>query len=56
MGYRTIKYDVVHDVATLTLNRPEMINGLNSAMRHEILDAVLDAGRSARVLMITGAG
>jgi 2-(1,2-epoxy-1,2-dihydrophenyl)acetyl-CoA isomerase len=56
MTYETIKYDVADDIATLTLNRPDMINGLNALMRAEILDAVISAGTSARVLVITGAG
>lgn len=56
MTYETIKYTVADDVATLTLNRPEMINGLNAVMRREILDAVTNAANSARVLVITGAG
>jgi 2-(1,2-epoxy-1,2-dihydrophenyl)acetyl-CoA isomerase len=56
MTYQTVKYAVVNEVATLTLNRPEMINGLNTAMRREILDAVIHAGQTARVLVITGAG
>ncbi len=56
MTYETIKYDVVANVATLTLNRPDMINGLNATMRHEILDAVQTAPNDARVLVITGAG
>jgi 2-(1,2-epoxy-1,2-dihydrophenyl)acetyl-CoA isomerase len=56
MTYETIKFTVSENVATLTLNRPEMINGLNAVMRHEILDAVTRAGNSARVLVITGAG
>lgn len=56
MTYETIKYDVVDNVATLTLNRPDMINGLNAKMRREILDAVQTAPNDARVLVITGAG
>ena len=56
MTYETIKFDITNDIATLTLNRPDMINGLNSTIRREILDAVIAAGRTARVLVITGAG
>jgi 2-(1,2-epoxy-1,2-dihydrophenyl)acetyl-CoA isomerase len=56
MTYETIKYDVADNIATLTLNRPDMINGLNATMRREILDAVQTAPKDARVLVITGAG
>jgi len=56
MTYETILYSTANDVATITLNRPDVVNGLNSKMRAELLDAVLRAGTSARVLVITGAG
>lgn len=56
MGYETILYDVEADVATITLNRPEVRNGLSSTMRREIRAAVAAAGREARVLVLTGAG
>ena len=56
MEYETIKFDITNDIATLTLNRPETINGLNSTLRREVLDAVIDAGQKARALVITGAG
>lgn len=56
MSYETILYSVTNDVATLTLNRPDVMNGLNSQMRVEILHAVERAPKEARVLVITGAG
>jgi 2-(1,2-epoxy-1,2-dihydrophenyl)acetyl-CoA isomerase len=56
MTYETILYSTVDNVATITLNRPDVINGLNTVLRRELLDAVLDAGKSARVLVLTGAG
>ena len=56
MTYKAITYDVTDKVATITLNRPDVINGLNTIMRREILDAVIKAGKEARVLVITGAG
>lgn len=42
-------------VATLTLNRPEVLNAINDAMA-DALDAALDAQRDAAVLVFTGAG
>lgn len=56
MSYQTIRFDVRDDIATLTLNRPEVMNGLNATMRAEITQAVLTAGTQARVLVITGEG
>ena len=56
MIYDTITYDVTEDVAVLTLNRPDVMNALNTQMRAEITDAVQSAGREARVLVMTGAG
>jgi 2-(1,2-epoxy-1,2-dihydrophenyl)acetyl-CoA isomerase len=45
-------------VAILTLNRPDALNALNSALRHELLSAVNAARKdqSTRALIITGAG
>ena len=56
MGFETILYDVDADVATITLNRPEVRNGLSSAMRREIREGVARAPREARALVLTGAG
>jgi 2-(1,2-epoxy-1,2-dihydrophenyl)acetyl-CoA isomerase len=56
MGYETILFDVADGVATITLNRPEVMNGLNAAMRREILAAAGEAAETARVLVLTGAG
>ena len=56
MGYDTIIFEIVGGVATVTLNRPEVMNGLNTAMRREILAATAEAAARARVLVLTGAG
>ncbi|SPJ22369.1 enoyl-CoA hydratase-related protein [Palleronia abyssalis] len=56
MQYEAIKFAVRDDVAILTLNRPDRKNALNSQMRAEITHAVKEAGQTARVLVITGAG
>jgi len=56
MDYTTLKFSVANDIARLTLNRPDVLNGLNTQMRAEIKDAVREAGKLARVLLITGAG
>ena len=56
MTYETILYDLADGVATITLNRPDVMNGLNAQMRAEILAAVRRAGGEARALVLTGAG
>lgn len=56
MDYETIRLDVADGVATLTLNRPEKLNSLNSQMRAEIAHALGAVAKTARVLVITGEG
>ncbi len=56
MKYETILYTCSGNIARITLNRPDVMNGLNARMRAEITQAVIDAGTEARVLVITGAG
>ncbi len=56
MQYQTIKLAVADGVATLTLNRSDVMNALNTQMRAEILHAVKAAEKVARVLVMTGAG
>ena len=56
MNYETIRLTISNNVATLTLNRPDKMNALNTQMRAELLHAVKEAGKEARVLVITGEG
>jgi 2-(1,2-epoxy-1,2-dihydrophenyl)acetyl-CoA isomerase len=56
MDYKTITYAEEAGLGVLTLNRPEVMNALNTQMRAEILHAVKAAGRTARALVMTGAG
>ncbi|MBT8455910.1 MAG: 2-(1,2-epoxy-1,2-dihydrophenyl)acetyl-CoA isomerase [Rhodobacteraceae bacterium] len=56
MDYQTIRLTIEDGVATLTLNRPGVMNALNTQMRAEILHAAKAAPRDARVLVMTGAG
>lgn len=56
MSYETILYEIADDVATITLNRPEVVNGLNTQMRTELLHAIKRAETEARVMVMTGAG
>ena len=56
MEYQSILLSESDGVAVLTLNRPDVMNALNTQMRAEILHAVKTAEKSARVLVMTGAG
>ncbi|WP_417523990.1 enoyl-CoA hydratase-related protein [Marinovum sp.] len=56
MNYEAITLDITDGIAVLTLNRPDVMNALNTQMRAEITDAVRAAGQNARVLVMTGAG
>jgi 2-(1,2-epoxy-1,2-dihydrophenyl)acetyl-CoA isomerase len=50
-----VKVEVADGVHRITLNRPEVMNALNRALRRELTAALL-AGHAARVLVLTGAG
>jgi 2-(1,2-epoxy-1,2-dihydrophenyl)acetyl-CoA isomerase len=56
MNYETILLTIEDGVAVLTLNRPDVMNALNTQMRAEILHAVKAAPGEARVLVMTGQG
>jgi 2-(1,2-epoxy-1,2-dihydrophenyl)acetyl-CoA isomerase len=54
----TIRNEVAEGVATLTLNRPESLNALNSQMRRELLAALKGIARddAVRAVILTGEG
>lgn len=56
--FKHITYAVEDGIATITMNRPEAINGMTVRMLGETHDALIEAGRdrSIRVLVLTGAG
>ena len=58
MTYRTISYELVDHVATVTLNRPERLNAFNQAMLEDFTalwsDVRLDD--SVRVVVLRAAG
>ena len=56
MIYETLTYGIDHDIAVITLNRPTVMNALNTQMRAEITDAMCQAGLMARVVVVTGSG
>ncbi len=56
MTYQTIEFSVSDGIARVTLNRPKLMNALNSAMRTEITSALTGLAQDVRVVVLTGAG
>ena len=56
MTYETIRYAEEGGIATITLDRPEVMNALNRRMRAEITAAVTEAAARQRVIVLTGTG
>lgn len=58
MPYETILYDVAGPVATITLNRPDVLNAISPQVTselHHALDAA-DADPAVRAIILTGSG
>ncbi|HUI73334.1 MAG TPA: enoyl-CoA hydratase-related protein [Candidatus Acidoferrum sp.] len=58
MGYENLIYEKKDGIATITFNRPKVLNALNRKTVEELRDALVDArdDASVRVLILTGAG
>jgi len=58
MTYQTILVDREDHVATITLNRPDVLNAQNNPMREELLQvfAALKSDEDVRAIVVTGAG
>ncbi len=56
--YAHLKIEIVQRVATLTLNRPDSLNAVNSRLHHELENVWLDLGsdRDVNAIVLTGAG
>src|SRR5258708_1326519 len=56
--YEHILFAVDRGVATITLNRPEVLNAFSSQMGNEVQDAYrrCDADDDVRAVVVTGAG
>ena len=54
----TITFEIESGVALLTLNRPEVLNSINTKLIAEVRAAVAEVAKNAdaRALVITGAG
>lgn len=56
MEYHTIRLVESDGIAVLTMNRPDVMNALNTQMRAELLHAFKAVSNTARVVVLTGAG
>lgn len=56
MQYETIRVTETDGVAEVRLNRPDVMNALNTQMRAELHHAVKEAGKTARCVVLTGEG
>jgi 2-(1,2-epoxy-1,2-dihydrophenyl)acetyl-CoA isomerase len=56
--YKTLLYDVTGNRATITLNRPDSLNGITNTMMRELHEVVSAAALDAevRIVQLTGAG
>jgi enoyl-CoA hydratase/carnithine racemase len=58
VSYETIRFELDGPVATITLNRPEVLNAMGGGMTRELLDAANRANDDSdvRAIIITGEG
>ena len=58
MAYQNIIFDVTQGIATITFNRPKVLNALSAQLLDELAAALeeIEADEAIRVLILTGAG
>lgn len=58
MAYETIKYELVEQILTITLNRPGTLNAFTATMERELIDAFnrADEDDDVRAIIMTGEG
>jgi 2-(1,2-epoxy-1,2-dihydrophenyl)acetyl-CoA isomerase len=58
MGYQFIRFEVTQGVASITLNRPDTLNSIHTAMSAELKEVLARVGeaREVRAVLLTGAG
>jgi len=58
MAYETLLTDIADSICTITINRPDKLNALNTTMIREFIDAIdrADTDDAVRAIIVTGAG
>lgn len=56
MSFETIQFSVLDGIATVILDRPDVMNALNSRMRAEITQSLTTLPDDVRCVVITGSG
>ena len=58
MEYKNILFNVEEEIATITFNRPKVLNAMNSETMTEILDAatICKKDENIKALILTGSG
>src|SRR5574341_1554529 len=58
MSYENLKYDKKEQIATITIDRPKVLNALNMATMEELRQAFTEArdDKDVRVVLLTGEG
>ncbi|AUH35090.1 enoyl-CoA hydratase-related protein [Paracoccus tegillarcae] len=56
MSFETIQFSIRDGIATIILNRPDLMNALNTRMRAEITQALTGLGDDVRCVVLTGSG
>lgn len=56
MSFQTIQFSVRDGIATLILNRPQVMNALNGQMRTEITAVLTSLPEEVRCVVLTGSG
>lgn len=58
MEYKNIIFNVEEEIATITFNRPKVLNAMNSEVMTELLDAAIICEKDEKIkaLILTGAG
>lgn len=58
MTYNSILFEIIDNIAILTINRPKSLNALNTEVLNEIFQALesVSANEDIRVLILTGSG
>lgn len=56
MSFQAIEFTEVDGIGRLALNRPDVMNALNSVMRREIVEAMTNLSPATRCVVLTGNG